>query len=452
MKYIFTLIFISAITVWGQEQDKEVTLTVSGSGETQNEAKERALRNSIEQAFGAFISSKTEILNDELISDQIISLTTGNIKSFEILSELQLPSGGWSNTIRAVVSVNKLKSFTESKGIKTEIQGGLFAVNVKQQILNELAEVNSMLNLFEIVYNGFTKTYDFEIIAGNPKSVNNSNSEWEVPLSLNVKSNSNILNYDKFFRDFLKSVSLSSDEVQSYQNLNKQVHKVLVNSASQKDVFYLRSEQSKLILIKLGHLLTYLQNNFIVSNELGNLKSKFYSDLTGWRYNWYHRVKFNVFGAYPGEIEFFFPKPGDLLRTSEVSDFLTLSEIEKITAYNVNVLEPQYKYNDGGLVLSDSSGHGIILSMYELDKMDWNQARSEASNFSIESKNDWEIPNIEDYKKLNSVLEIFDHIMSEYWTSIECDESGAFYVFSHGNSSECDSKESLHESYLIRRF
>jgi hypothetical protein len=205
MKYIFTLIFISAITVWGQEQDKEVTLTVSGSGETQNEAKERALRNSIEQAFGAFISSKTEILNDELISDQIISLTTGNIKSFEILSELQLPSGGWSNTIRAVVSVNKLKSFTESKGIKTEIQGGLFAVNVKQQILNELAEVNSMLNLFEIVYNGFTKTYDFEIIAGNPKSVNNSNSEWEVPLSLNVKSNSNILNYDKFFRDFLKS-------------------------------------------------------------------------------------------------------------------------------------------------------------------------------------------------------------------------------------------------------
>jgi hypothetical protein len=97
-------------------------------------------------------------------------------------------------------------------------------------------------------------------------------------------------------------------------------------------------------------------------------------------------------------------------------------------------------------------GHGIILSMYELDKMDWNQARSEASNFSIESKNDWEIPNIEDYKKLNSVLEIFDHIMSEYWTSIECDESGAFYVFSHGNSSECDSKESLHESYLIRRF
>jgi hypothetical protein len=62
-----------------QDEDKTVTLVVSGQGKTQDEAKQNALRSAIEQAFGAFISSKTEILNDNLVKDEIVSLTNGNI-------------------------------------------------------------------------------------------------------------------------------------------------------------------------------------------------------------------------------------------------------------------------------------------------------------------------------------------------------------------------------------
>ena len=54
------------------EDDKTVTITLSGRGNTQNEAQQNALRSAIEQAFGTFISTKTEILNDALVKDEVV--------------------------------------------------------------------------------------------------------------------------------------------------------------------------------------------------------------------------------------------------------------------------------------------------------------------------------------------------------------------------------------------
>ncbi len=61
-RIILILTFIAlSITIYAQE-DNSATLTVSGQGQTQDEAKQNAFRSAIEQAFGAFISSNTEIL------------------------------------------------------------------------------------------------------------------------------------------------------------------------------------------------------------------------------------------------------------------------------------------------------------------------------------------------------------------------------------------------------
>ena len=75
------------------QEDKTVTLSISGQGKTQDEAKQNALRNAIEQAFGTFISSNTEILNDELVKDEIVSVSNGNIQKFEIISEVKISEG-----------------------------------------------------------------------------------------------------------------------------------------------------------------------------------------------------------------------------------------------------------------------------------------------------------------------------------------------------------------------
>ena len=63
-KLILIMSLAISINAFAQDADKTVTLVVSGQGKTQDEAKQVALRSAIEQAFGAFISSKTEIIND----------------------------------------------------------------------------------------------------------------------------------------------------------------------------------------------------------------------------------------------------------------------------------------------------------------------------------------------------------------------------------------------------
>jgi hypothetical protein len=126
------------------QDEKTVTLSVSGQGKTKDDAKQVALRSAIEQAFGAFVSSKTEILNDNFVKDEIVPVTNGNIQKFESISEVQLPDGSYASTIKATVSVSKLTSFCESKGVNVEFKGGLFAANIKMQQLNELNEIQAL--------------------------------------------------------------------------------------------------------------------------------------------------------------------------------------------------------------------------------------------------------------------------------------------------------------------
>src|SRR3972149_8863077 len=96
-----------SLIIFAQE-DKSVTLIVTGEGKIKDDAKQSALRNAIEQAFGTFISSKTDILNDELIKDEIILVSNGNIQKYEMISEGQLPDGSFYGTLKATVSISKL--------------------------------------------------------------------------------------------------------------------------------------------------------------------------------------------------------------------------------------------------------------------------------------------------------------------------------------------------------
>ena len=134
MKPILIAIFcIFLLQVVNAQEEKTVTLTVSGTGKTIEEAKTNALRSAIEQAFGAFISSKTEILNDNLVKDEIVSVANGNIQKFEVISEIQIPDGGYATSLKATVSITRLTSFIQSKGIKVEFNGGAFAMNMALQ-------------------------------------------------------------------------------------------------------------------------------------------------------------------------------------------------------------------------------------------------------------------------------------------------------------------------------
>ena len=268
MKYfqliLFALLFVG-VSIAQENNDKAATLTVTGEGTTKQEALHGALRSAIEQAFGAFISSNTQVLNDELAKDEIVSIANGNIQKYEILSEVQLPDGRYANTLRATVSVSKLTSFCENKGITVEFKGALFALNAKQQLLNEQNEIKAVENMVKVLKGISDHSFDYEIKAGEPTEklvkVLNQNREyvaekkWSVPIEITVKINNNLKLLTEYLNKTLVALSLSNQEVESYNKLGKKVY-----IASFEKQVYFRGEKS---IESLADLFFYFRHSIL---------------------------------------------------------------------------------------------------------------------------------------------------------------------------------------------
>ena len=107
----------------------------------------QALRSAIEQTFGAFVSANTTILNDEIVQDQVVSISTGNVTKYEKNAVITLPNGHISVSLNATVAINKLMSYAQSKGIKAEFAGASYATNAKLLHL----KIQSIQKAYEII-------------------------------------------------------------------------------------------------------------------------------------------------------------------------------------------------------------------------------------------------------------------------------------------------------------
>lgn len=219
MKHLF-LILSLAFSLNAYSQDiKNVTLVVSGQGKTQEEAKQNALRSAIEQAFGTFISSKTEILNDDIVKDEIVSVANGSIQNFEIISETQIPNGGYSSSLKATVSVTKLTSYVESKGIAVEFKGGIFAANMRQKTLMEEAEYKAVLNLCDVSWKILSSSIEFELeLAKEPILISKENQKYGLGILIKAKSNANKEMFNNYFGQILTKLSISEEDLVSYES------------------------------------------------------------------------------------------------------------------------------------------------------------------------------------------------------------------------------------------
>jgi hypothetical protein len=289
---IMSLLLNLNVIAYAQE-DKTVTLVVSGQGKTQVEAKQNALRSAIEQAFGTFISSKTEILNDNLVKDEIVSVANGNIQKFEIISEVQIPNGLFATSLKATVSVTKLTSFVEGKGFEVEFKGSLFGANLKQQRMNEDAEWKSILNLCEVSNKILSNSLDYSIEVGEPVKAQNKRSleaqtnDFQILFTIKSSPNSNFDKFVNYFNTSIKAISMPDSEKEAYQKLNKQIY-FLTNYSidtlpdSEKEAYRKLNEQTQPILTNYNIDTFFfrnpnsgiaLQNLFMKSNQyLHNFK------------------------------------------------------------------------------------------------------------------------------------------------------------------------------------
>lgn len=150
-------------------QNNEVSLIVTGEGVTKQEATNNALRSAIEQAFGVFVSANTEILNDELVKDEIATVSSGNVKSFKEISSVELPSGIRSVTLDAIVSIGKLIEYSKNHGSKAEFAGAVFGANIKLRELRKQNELKAILHQIEVMSDNYAELFNASIeIVGSP--------------------------------------------------------------------------------------------------------------------------------------------------------------------------------------------------------------------------------------------------------------------------------------------
>lgn len=210
--FIFSAALINAQTV------DDVTLVVSGDGVTKEEATHVALRSAIEQAYGVFVSANTEILNDELVKDEIATVTSGNVKSYKELTAVILPNGNHMVSLQAVVSTKKLSAYAQSKGASCDFAGATFGANLK---LHELNCKNT-----EIAFNNLRKQikalapyiFSVKLELGDPVMEDNQNAE--LPYTISLYSTPQTYELSDLIITTLSALKLSPEQAYSVEQMN----------------------------------------------------------------------------------------------------------------------------------------------------------------------------------------------------------------------------------------
>jgi hypothetical protein len=287
----------SSISKPTQVDNNIVTLTVSGYGVNPDKAKVAALRNAIEQAYGVFISTKTEILNDELIKDEIISLSNGNIEHYDVISETKLSDGTYNSLLKAKVSITKLTKFCENKGLTCELKGALFAANAKIQMLNKQSEESLFKNLYDVAIELGKNIYDFNISVSEPRLNNGIVEEhhegetetvklkeiensFYVNVYVKSKLNDNLNSIVSLFEKTIRNITISNNEQANLKSLGMSYYNLSFNGVA----YIVRSAKTIQILdeLFLKNRLRFFASNFLINN---GLKS--------YNYNLLHDNQFN---------------------------------------------------------------------------------------------------------------------------------------------------------------
>ena len=231
------------LTVSGQDKTKDkaqqnalsdvvdqtvVTVITVSTGKSRSEAIKFALRDALEQTYGTFISSNTEILNDELIKDEIVSISSGNIVDYEVLSESELSNSSYSVSVRSRVSLTSFASFMQNKGDEVSFSGKSFGMKIKLQNLNARSEEKAIDNMIVVLRDIIKKCVDFEIAEiSEPVLVgedDSTNELYNIIISVKPTINDNYDSFKKFFLETLKSIAMSDTEIEEYARVNKKTY------------------------------------------------------------------------------------------------------------------------------------------------------------------------------------------------------------------------------------
>lgn len=212
----FALLCLMSIATLSAQGVEEVTLVVSGDGATKEEATHVALRSAIEQAYGTFVSANTAILNDSLVKDEVVTISSGNIQKYTELACMQLENGKSYVSLQATVSLTQLVKYAQSKGAECEFAGATFGANVKLYELNK-ANTEKALQNIQTVLENTNDLFDYVLKMGEAR-ITSANAV-KVPYTIRLYANQNTANFYNYMNTTLKSISYTEEQIQPFEKM-----------------------------------------------------------------------------------------------------------------------------------------------------------------------------------------------------------------------------------------
>lgn len=264
MKRIIIFTFVLLISLSLSAQDNTVRLTVSGEGATKEEATANALRSAIEQAFGTFVSANTQILNDDIVKDEIATISSGNIQEYSELGCITMPDGHKSVSLSATVSIGNLISYAKSKGSSAEFAGAVFGMNMTMRKLNAENEKRAIDHLLEQLDILAEDMFRIEVgVKGEPVKIDLEEYKYRhlrekytsQPYLVNLNLSYHTTPVRKIFFELLyntlKNVSLSEKEAHQYSDSGEPVY-LMINIPKHPNAYSLNNDIKYCSLLRTG--------------------------------------------------------------------------------------------------------------------------------------------------------------------------------------------------------
>lgn len=272
---LFLSILVSSSPALAQSSVKdEVVLTVSGEGKTTDEATKTALRSAISQAYGVFVSANTTLLNDDLVKDEIATITSGNIKKYDEVANITLANGNKSVTLKATVCISKLVSYAKSKGASTEFAGAAFGMNIKMKQLNKENERIAISHLIDIMAATLPYCYDIKCEVGEPKISEQQGGvpSYDIPFVVSFNPTQTAQNLEKTFVKSFESIGLSREEFLENRRLNLNPSRAEFQVSNGHLSVFLRNEEDRIggLLQDMMQIVRLEALNFVVIDNVGN--------------------------------------------------------------------------------------------------------------------------------------------------------------------------------------
>jgi hypothetical protein len=152
-----------------------------------------------------------------------------------------------------------------------------------------------------------------------------------------------------------------------------------------------------------------------------------------------------------------FPTNGQQAATFSWNDKRTLAQIEQMTGYSVKPRSVVSNFKNGGYVVYEKDGHGLVMGLFDVGKYNWTDAKTACDELVLNGYTDWRLPSKEELEYIyNNVYKLglkAGFFAAFYWSSSEYSNTNAWdFSFRNGNAYVSTSKAATTQVRAVRAF